>query len=91
MNEVRHHECKHRPGWFDMFLKESKVGGFLKIKKHSHRHRGLGDTVALIAKWLGFEQKEGCGCVKRQKFLNAIIPYRWFWFAWDWIRFFYLK
>lgn len=37
--------------------------------------RGLGDTVAKVAKAVGIKQKEGCGCQKRQEFLNKLVPY----------------
>jgi len=37
--------------------------------------RGLGDTVANVAKKLGFKQTEGCGCQKRQEALNRLVPY----------------
>lgn len=37
--------------------------------------RGLGDLVAKGAKALGFEQKPGCGCAKRQEILNRWVPF----------------
>lgn len=38
--------------------------------------RGLGDLVAKGAKALGFEQKPGCGCAKRQETLNRWVPFQ---------------
>ena len=38
--------------------------------------RGLGDTIANVAKKLGFKQTEGCGCQKRQEALNRLVPYQ---------------
>jgi hypothetical protein len=37
--------------------------------------RGFGDTIAKMAKVVGIEKKPGCGCEKRQEFLNKLIPY----------------
>lgn len=37
------------------------------------RKRGLGDYVAMVAKALGFKQKAGCGCAKRQQRLNKVM------------------
>lgn len=37
--------------------------------------KGLGDTVAKVAKAVGIKQTEGCGCQKRQEFLNKLVPY----------------
>lgn len=88
MSEVRHKECRERPGWFEMFLGESIAGGNLRPRGRAfRRHQGLGDTVAWFLKKLGFRQKKTCGCEKRQKKLNAIFPYNTFWFLIDWIRF----
>ena len=37
--------------------------------------KGLGDTVAKVAKAVGFKQTECCGCQKRQEYLNKLVPY----------------
>ncbi len=37
--------------------------------------RGLGDSIAKIAKAVGINQKPGCGCEKRQEMLNKLVPY----------------
>ena len=34
----------------------------------------LGITEETVKKWLGIQ--EGCGCNKRKKFLNTILPFR---------------
>ena len=38
--------------------------------------RGLGDTIAKVAKAVGIKQTPGCGCEKRQEALNKMVPYR---------------
>ena len=38
-------------------------------------HKGLGDTVAAITDLVGIKKTEGCGCKKRQAWLNKKIPY----------------
>jgi len=40
------------------------------------QHRGFGDTVASVTNALGIKQKEGCGCQKRQEWLNNKLPYQ---------------
>jgi len=61
MSKVRHAECKSKPHYFEMFLKEAKSVG-------------LGDTVAKVAGKLGIRK---CGgCAKRQTALNRWFPYR---------------
>ena len=48
------------------------------------RHAGLGDTVKWVIEKVSFgkiKQKKGCGCKKRQSWLNRHFPYRlpkWF-------------
>lgn len=82
MSETRHKECKHKPHYFQMFLAESIAGG---NRKKFRRHRGLGDSVAWLIEKIGFKKK--CQrCKKRQSWLNAILPYSWFWSAWDYFR-----
>ena len=51
-----------------------------------NQHKGLGDTVAEVAKKLAIDKladalakaagKEDCGCKKRQEFLNNLVPYK---------------
>jgi hypothetical protein len=41
----------------------------------SQSSRGLGDTVAKVAKAVGIKQTPGCGCEKRQAMLNKLVPY----------------
>lgn len=48
--------------------------------------RGLGDTVAKLAKFAGFDKvaqyiakllgKEDCGCERRREKLNKAVPYK---------------
>jgi hypothetical protein len=38
-------------------------------------HKGLGDTVAALTDLVGIKKTEGCGCQKRQEWLNKKIPY----------------
>ena len=38
--------------------------------------RGLGDTVALGLHAIGIRKRKGCGCGKRQAWLNRTFPYR---------------
>jgi hypothetical protein len=50
------------------------------------QHKGLGDTVAEVAKKLAIDKlanalakaagKEDCGCKKRQETLNNLFPYK---------------
>ena len=37
--------------------------------------RGLGDTIALGLQALGIRKRKGCGCGKRQAWLNRLVPY----------------
>lgn len=48
----------------------------IAAKPPSHRSRGLGDTVAKVLEKAGVKPKRGCGCRKRQAFLNRLFPYR---------------
>ena len=51
-----------------------------------NKSRGLGDDVAKLAKKLKLDKvadkvakaagKKGCGCKKRQKVLNDLVPYK---------------
>lgn len=41
-----------------------------------YRSRGLGDTLARIFAWFGLKRRKGCGCKRRQKWLNKWFPYR---------------
>jgi len=41
----------------------------------SQSSRGLGDTLAKVAKAVGIKQTPGCGCEKRQAMLNKLVPY----------------
>lgn len=48
-------------------------------KKASPRHNGLGDTVKWAIEKVSFGRirpKKGCGCGKRQSWLNRHFPYR---------------
>ncbi len=38
--------------------------------------RGLGDTVARFLNWIGIKKRPGCGCERRQEWLNRLFPYR---------------
>lgn len=38
---------------------------------------GLGTRLARLFKRLGFQQKPGCGCAKRQRWLDDKVPLRW--------------
>jgi hypothetical protein len=38
-------------------------------------HRGLGDTIAWALYKMGIKPKPGCGCKKRQRLLNGMMPY----------------
>jgi hypothetical protein len=46
------------------------------------KHKGLGDTVAVITKATGIEALvkilfgENCGCDARQEKLNELVPYK---------------
>lgn len=45
-----------------------------------HEHAGLGDTVKWAIEKVSFgliKQKKGCGCAKRQNWLNRKFPYPW--------------
>lgn len=87
MSPVRHEECKNKPHYFEMFLGESIAGGNTDPPKPPFkRHQGLGDTVAWVAKKMGFEQKKGCGCKKRQSKLNTMVPYNILWHIWDSVK-----
>lgn len=38
--------------------------------------KGLGDLIHKGLELIGIKQKEGCGCQKRQKFLNKLVPFK---------------
>lgn len=38
--------------------------------------RGLGDLIHKGLELIGIRQTEGCGCQKRQAFLNKLIPFK---------------
>ncbi len=40
-----------------------------------NNHKGFGDTVAALTDLVGIKKTEGCGCQKRQAWLNKKIPY----------------
>lgn len=71
MSAVRHEECRDKPAYFEMFLAETS-----KPCAPVGKPRGLGDTVAQGLAWLGVKPKGGCGCSKRQAWLNRLFPYR---------------
>lgn len=37
---------------------------------------GLGDLVAVGLSLIGIKSKDGCGCKKRQKWLNKMVPFK---------------
>ena len=37
--------------------------------------RGLGDTIAIGLAAIGVRKRKGCGCGKRQAWLNRLVPY----------------
>jgi hypothetical protein len=55
------------------------------MKNKINRSQGLGDTIAKLAKFAGFDKiadkiaklfgKEDCGCNRRREKLNKIVPY----------------
>lgn len=72
-NHVLHKLCQTKQSYFDAW--ETKTIGNVDPDKRPSRHdRGLGDTVARIAKRLGFKMCGGCN--GRRKLLNRLIPYR---------------
>jgi len=38
--------------------------------------RGLGDTIATVLAAVGVKKRKGCGCSKRQAWLNRVVPYK---------------
>jgi hypothetical protein len=38
---------------------------------------GLGTRLARLFKRLGFQQRPGCGCAQRQRWLDEKVPLRW--------------
>jgi hypothetical protein len=38
---------------------------------------GLGTRLARLFKRLGFQQRPGCGCSKRQRWLDEKVPLSW--------------
>ena len=57
----------------------------MKNKTDDKESKGLGDTIAKLAKFVGFDKiadkiaklfgKEDCGCNRRREKLNKIVPY----------------
>jgi hypothetical protein len=51
------------------------------LNVHADRHRlstfrGLGDLVAWLLAGVGIQARDACGCGRRQKWLNRIVPFR---------------
>lgn len=73
---------QRRPSEYPATLRrECKPAGEVKMPKAppKPRSRGLGDTVAKVIEVATFglvKKKSGCGCDKRQKWLNEKFPYR---------------
>lgn len=72
MSAVRHDECKHKPHYFAMFLREA--GKTRKKPSDSVKAAGLGDTVAKVLGWFGV--KPCPPCQRRKRKLNRWFPYR---------------
>jgi len=67
------HTTDHKPRkTWDQILESEK-------KRRAMTHTGLGDTVKWLIETVSFgriKQKKGCGCAKRQSWLNRHFPYR---------------
>jgi hypothetical protein len=48
----------------------------IKPKRVNGWARGLGDVVADVLAWCGFKKRKTCGCTKRQRLLNRLLPFR---------------
>jgi hypothetical protein len=56
----------------------------INLKNYEEKKDGLGDVIGNVFSKLGITEEtvqkwsglEGCGCQKRKKFLNKIIPFR---------------
>jgi hypothetical protein len=44
--------------------------------KTNNGSKGLGDSVANLAAFLGIKKQPGCGCQARHNALNEILPYQ---------------
>ena len=54
--------------------KSTVVNGFVEIEIPAQETRPvlLGDRLARFLHWIGFRQRAGCGCAKRQMWLNRL-------------------
>lgn len=53
-------------------------GSVSKIRRQcSVEVAGLGDVVAKVLRKVGIKSKKGCGCDKRRKKLNGLVPNVW--------------
>lgn len=83
-NEALHRLCRENPEFFQAW--EECRGPKQTEECIPSKSRGLGDTVAKVAKNVGLDKvakavarvlgsSGGCGCNKRQKRLNELVPY----------------
>jgi hypothetical protein len=65
-----------RPYIFKVEVNETKMTAEVTtaIEPVDAQVRGLGDVVSKAAKSVGIEKKKGCGCARRQKILNDMVP-----------------
>tara|TARA_R100001086_G_C11682196_1_gene216087 strand:+ start:150 stop:473 length:324 start_codon:yes stop_codon:yes gene_type:complete len=65
-----------RPYSFKVRINESKMVAEVvtAMEPVGKELAGVGDAVSRVAKAVGIEKKKGCGCAKRQKMLNDMMP-----------------
>lgn len=69
MSATRYNECRHKPHYFEMFLREATGE-----KPRPPKSAGLGDTLAKLFRWFGIRPCPPCQ--RRQRKLNRWFPYR---------------
>ncbi len=68
MSETRYNECKYKPGYFDVFLKDAeKKGGKPVSKPVVKPEKGPGTELKKLLKKIGIEATENCPCNSRIK------------------------
>ena len=84
---IQNHKCNPLCKWIpegDTHLKCKLCGQVLPKEEVTYKEecpavvgvRGMGDVVANIAKAVGLKQHKDCGCGKKQKQLNNLMPFK---------------
>lgn len=78
-NQHWHYLCQTRSDYFDAYEAGrgpgQKQATEMNVKAKPTGMRGLGDLVAAGLSAVGIKKRSGCGCGKRQAWLNRMVPF----------------